>query len=164
MPLGHVPDVSSTLERPATTCAGSTVSYQVASETVHTQSGRDTVNDTSDTLNQHRDAPVILKATALNAANASWLRQRSQHHLAPLTTDCPDCVGGWRWISRYVTGCSPDGDEVPCLTCDGTASIEVPCDGCHDDTSAVERFAGLAWCQVCGAEQRADAAIVGEVG
>lgn len=78
----------------------------------------------------------------------------------PLTTPCPDCDDGLRYVSRHG-GNDPDVRvEGPCHTCNGAEVVTLCCDGC--DNNADEWFLGHKFCAACLANEKSEALVVGE--
>jgi hypothetical protein len=71
----------------------------------------------------------------------------------PLLVQCDDCRGCGRVTNDHPN--DPWAKAWTCSMCDGTGEVIAGCDCCQED--ATERFDGLLLCEVCAAEQKADA-------
>jgi len=73
----------------------------------------------------------------------------------PLLVQCDDCGGAGRITMDHAN--DPWARSWCCSMCDGTGEVIAGCECCRED--ATERFDGLLLCELCAAEQRADALI-----
>ena len=71
----------------------------------------------------------------------------------PLMTKCRECEGAGMRTHDHPS--DPWARTFRCETCEGTGEVIAGCDCCRED--ATERFDGLLLCELCAAEQRADA-------
>jgi hypothetical protein len=73
----------------------------------------------------------------------------------PLLVQCDDCGGAGRVTNDHPN--DPWAKAWTCSMCDGTGEVIAGCDCCRED--ATEQFDGLLLCELCAAEQKADALI-----
>jgi len=71
----------------------------------------------------------------------------------PLLVQCDDCRGRGQLTNDHPN--DPWAKVFTCSMCDGTGEVIAGCECCRED--ATERFDGLLLCEVCAAEQKADA-------
>ena len=71
----------------------------------------------------------------------------------PLLVQCDDCRGAGRVTNDHPN--DPWAKAWTCSMCDGAGEVIAGCACCRED--ATERFDGLLLCEVCAAEQKADA-------
>jgi len=71
----------------------------------------------------------------------------------PLLIECDDCSGAGQITHDHPN--DPWARAWTCSMCDGTGEVIAGCACCRED--ATERFDGLLLCELCAAEQRADA-------
>ncbi len=71
----------------------------------------------------------------------------------PLLVQCDDCRGCGQLTNDHAN--DPWARAWTCSMCDGTGEVIAGCACCQED--ATERFDGLLLCELCAAEQRADA-------
>jgi DnaJ-class molecular chaperone len=71
----------------------------------------------------------------------------------PLLIECDDCSGCGQITHDHAN--DPWAKAWTCSMCDGTGEVIAGCACCRED--ATERFDGLLLCELCAAEQRADA-------
>jgi hypothetical protein len=72
---------------------------------------------------------------------------------SPLLVQCDDCHGAGRITNDHAN--DPWARAWTCSMCDGTGEVIAGCACCQED--ATERFDGLLLCELCAAEQRAEA-------
>jgi len=70
-----------------------------------------------------------------------------------LLIECDDCSGAGQITHDHPN--DPWAKAWTCSMCDGTGEVIAGCACCRED--ATERFDGLLLCELCAAEQRADA-------
>ena len=73
----------------------------------------------------------------------------------PLLVQCDDCGGAGRVTNGHAN--DPWARTWTCSMCDGTGEVIAGCACCQED--ATERFDSMYLCELCAAEQRADALI-----